>query len=288
MKEKIPSVSILRVFEKVYTCKSFYSAAKILNLNHSTISRHLASLEKCVGQRLFEKKDGVLHATESGNKLYKAVVIAFNEIEKTIELINTNGKNEIRLLAPAFFTHQWLINYAEEIRVYLEMDSITIDCHSTGKENSYDIEILFGDKLSSDGTILVECKKTCAFVSPHYSNTLPSDAKFFIYKNEGIDFGVQWHNYWLSENKEYNNCKIIYSNDYGWILSAVLKGKGIGFFEENLVYNHIKKGRLMKLKKTELSTGYFYYIRIVNGSFNSAIAEFIKEKYKECMFESSY
>lgn len=278
MKENIPSISLLRVFEKVYIYQSYYCAAEILKINHSTVSRHITSLEGEIGQKLFEKHNGKLKPTESAVILFNAVHTAFLKIENAIEDITDSAQNNLKILSPAFFTHQWLTNHAEDLRKYLKKENITIDCGYLKSSNQqYDIEICFNEMSLSKSNFIIDYCKISAFISPQYAAL--EDKNFIIFKQPGFDFGEKWLKLWIRENPQFIKHKIIFSNDYGWILSAVISGAGIGFFEEHLICNHIKSGKLVKLSNTKIDTGYCYYSKCNDNEINTLFQAYVQKNY---------
>lgn len=60
----------LNVFRAVYECRSFSRAGEVLALSQPTVSAHVASLEKTIGTRLFDRFGRQVLPTQTGELLY--------------------------------------------------------------------------------------------------------------------------------------------------------------------------------------------------------------------------
>ena len=64
-------LSYMRLFVEVESTKSFRRAADALDMPNSTLSRHIAELEKTIGLRLLHRSTRKVELTEAGEVYFK-------------------------------------------------------------------------------------------------------------------------------------------------------------------------------------------------------------------------
>lgn len=98
----------LEAFSKVYELRSFSKAGEQLYLSQPTISAHIASLERLLDVRLFDRLGRAILPTAAADILYQYAVEAFRNLQK--------AKAEIQLLQ-------------DHVSGYLELGGSTIPAH---------------------------------------------------------------------------------------------------------------------------------------------------------------
>lgn len=84
---------LLRVFVTLAEAGGFADAQIVLNLSSSTLSTHLAALERIVGGQLCERGRGGFRLTDFGQSTYKSAKQLFSDIDAfQASLGRTNGK----------------------------------------------------------------------------------------------------------------------------------------------------------------------------------------------------
>ncbi|MBX2870164.1 MAG: LysR family transcriptional regulator [Acidiferrobacterales bacterium] len=106
----LPSFSALRAFEAAARFGSFKEAADALNLSTSAISHQIRTLEKELGQVMFERHANGVILTESARLYLTYIRSAFDQLEKGTELIQQNqSKNALRISLLSTLSTLWLI-----------------------------------------------------------------------------------------------------------------------------------------------------------------------------------
>lgn len=79
----------IRYFLAVAEAGSFSSAAELLGMSQSGLSRQLKQLENHLGQSVFVRTGRGVELTDAGKRLYVATRAAFDSIDKTVNLIRS-------------------------------------------------------------------------------------------------------------------------------------------------------------------------------------------------------
>ena len=89
MLPSMPNWNDLRIFLEVYRCGSLSAAARQLRIDVSTVSRHIASLEKDLGTPVFQRLPAGLKATTKGREILSFIEsmethsLAMMQVDKT-------------------------------------------------------------------------------------------------------------------------------------------------------------------------------------------------------------
>lgn len=122
------SLAHLRGFEAAARHLSFTLAADELHLTQSSISRQVQGLEEEMGKPLFLRRTRELELTVAGQKLYRSVRSAINDIDRTVaEIRGTALRKRVTLTTWPSFASLWLVpRLAAFARVQPDID-IRID-----------------------------------------------------------------------------------------------------------------------------------------------------------------
>lgn len=88
----------LRIFYVVATAGSFTSAASIINISQSALSRQILSLEHSIKTQLFHRHARGLVLTEQGEILFKYAKDIYNKMEKAQESLTQNKERPSGML----------------------------------------------------------------------------------------------------------------------------------------------------------------------------------------------
>jgi DNA-binding transcriptional LysR family regulator len=110
MRQKLPPLNALRIFEVAARAGSYSAAARQLNLTHGAVSRQIAILEDWLGQPLFVRDRQSMVASPHARGLAREISAAFDHMADAAERY---GKNQhvkiIRVSAMATVAMRWLI-----------------------------------------------------------------------------------------------------------------------------------------------------------------------------------
>lgn len=90
-------LTAIRAFVAVSRCGSFSRAAQTLGVTQSALSRHVATLEKLSGTRLFTRKGSGIELTPSGSQYFDAIKDALATIELATQQVCQTGRAHDRL-----------------------------------------------------------------------------------------------------------------------------------------------------------------------------------------------
>ncbi len=109
-KQTLPPLSCLLPFEAAARLGSFTRAAAELNLTQGAISRQIRSLERFLGQRLFERRNRAVFLTEAGEVFAQSVSKGLTEISTSAaELRANSGQAEVVLSLELYLAVYWLM-----------------------------------------------------------------------------------------------------------------------------------------------------------------------------------
>lgn len=110
MRQKLPPLHALKIFEVAARAGSYTAASKELNLTHGAVSRQIAVLEDWLGQPLFVREGQSMVASPHARALAREISAAFDHISDAAERYGRSQQLKvIRVSAPATFAMRWLI-----------------------------------------------------------------------------------------------------------------------------------------------------------------------------------
>jgi DNA-binding transcriptional LysR family regulator len=124
----------LRFFLAVSERGSISAAAKLLNVNHSTVLRRLGTLEKRLGTRLFDRLPDGYEMTAQGEELRNQLRGVSEQIETAQR--NLSGRDlglhgAIRITTTDTLMHGLLMPYLAEFRALNSVIQLEIAIHNT-------------------------------------------------------------------------------------------------------------------------------------------------------------
>lgn len=100
----------LRQLQCMVACaqtKSFSKAASILFTSQSNVSKMIASLEKELGKKVFERKQHGIELTDKGKQIYKYALSMVECSAKILECAEEDATEELRV---SFQPGSWFAN----------------------------------------------------------------------------------------------------------------------------------------------------------------------------------
>ncbi|TQV71300.1 LysR substrate-binding domain-containing protein [Denitrobaculum tricleocarpae] len=105
-------LNALRAFAAVYECGGVRPAARLLDIAHSSVSRHLRELEAWLGVELMEKRDGhrSLAFTAAGEALGRSSVASLRDLSAAVTRLREQRKgNGITIETTPSIAARWLL-----------------------------------------------------------------------------------------------------------------------------------------------------------------------------------
>jgi LysR family glycine cleavage system transcriptional activator len=147
----LPSLNGMRAFEAAARLGSVKDAAEELRLTPSAVSRHIRSLERSLGQELFDRGYRQITLTATGSYYAHSLSEAFEAIRRATEDVDgaSNRKSSrVKLMCEPTFLNLWL---ADRLPAFRRLHpSIDLEISTSGKRSNFDLAIIdeFNEKIS--------------------------------------------------------------------------------------------------------------------------------------------
>ena len=134
----------LNAFITVAETKSFSSAAEILHVTQSTISKRIALLESTMGQKLFDRIARQVSVTPAGAELLPRAKHMVQEYQNAIQAINDLSGSTSGILRLAISHHLGLHRLPPILRTYAQdHPDVALDIEFMDSEKAYE-QVLHG------------------------------------------------------------------------------------------------------------------------------------------------
>nr|AIU93880.1 hypothetical protein LRS1606.446 [Rhodococcus sp. NS1] len=144
----------LRFFLEVARAQRLAEAARVLEVDHTTVGRRITALERALGQRLFDRSPNGWRLTDAGKRLLpraevveSAVMAAFEEqaspigsLTGTVRLATTDGFG-------AFIVSPNLI-HLKATHPHLDIELVTATAHNAVSERHFDLAVTLERPIS--------------------------------------------------------------------------------------------------------------------------------------------
>ncbi|WP_084419792.1 LysR substrate-binding domain-containing protein [Henriciella litoralis] len=108
-RKPLPSLSSLQAFDLVSQVGGIRKAARLLNVDHTVVSRRLLALENYLEISLFDRRPDGLVLTQAGAEYHAAIAKALRAIETaTSEILSEKEPRDLQIWAVPGFAAQWL------------------------------------------------------------------------------------------------------------------------------------------------------------------------------------
>ncbi|ALM52396.1 LysR family transcriptional regulator [Halomonas huangheensis] len=253
------SLVALRLFVRVAATGSFAAAARQHGLPASSVSRHIAALEKALGQRLLYRHTRAVRLTEVGEQYYQTVREVLDTLDIATEQVQgaaTEPRGLLRINAPVAFGR---LHVAPRLAAFqarypdIETELTLTDAFIDPVQEGVDIVLRVG--VLRDSSLVarkladqhfVACASP-AYIAEHGRPRTPEELRLhncLVYKGSR---GVQrWYfrdpNSHLFRSHEVRGN--LRSNNAESLREAALQGQGIILFPTWLIHDDISGQRL--------------------------------------------
>ncbi len=118
MRRRLPSLSLLRAFERAAYHRSFKLAAEDLHITPSAVSHKIKQLEEELGIPLFHRMTRAVKLTAAGQSYFKDVHRAFARLQTGTQLLHDRyGRQIVRLHLLPFFASEVLVPRLHSFRI---------------------------------------------------------------------------------------------------------------------------------------------------------------------------
>jgi LysR family transcriptional regulator, glycine cleavage system transcriptional activator len=254
VREKLPPLNNLRVFEVVARHLSISRAANELNVTPGAVSRQLTALESFLGTQLFSRKHRDLILTKKGRDYYEDISKSLSEIKSsTKRLFSERNQNQLKVRCYTTFSIRWLIPRLSsflalypkmEVVLTTSMDPVNFD------QEDLDCAIRLGDGAWSDANVTRLVSNIILPVcSPSLlaSSSIKNLQDFGRYKLlDTISRPDDW-NLWFKSigmNVKLEDFSRLSYESSALCYSAAIEGHGIAMAQYFLVESELRDGKL--------------------------------------------
>jgi DNA-binding transcriptional LysR family regulator len=252
----------LKVFIRTVEKRSITGAARDLGISQPAVTKHIVKLEKYVSARLLERSSKSVHPTVHGMELYEASRQAIASIDAALEGVRLNmGEIEgnLRIHAPscigARHLHGIVMDFQDRhcgISIDLVLDGRTVDL----VYENFDLALRYGKIDEQDviarrigwvQRILVASPKLLEEVgditAPQQLSDLNVISTFTMLSSKNTLSLVHFD----KSVEEVLIKPILKTNNANVIVDALLRGRGIGQVQRNLVTDLLASGDLVRV-----------------------------------------
>ena len=135
---------------------SFAAAARVLNVDPSSVSRAVASVEAAVGVRLFQRTTRSLTVTEEGENYIRRIAPLLEELDAAQEAASVSQRTPsgaLKMTASVAFSHECIVPHLSAFRAQYPAVSIELlptDANVDIAANGFDLAIRLGSAPSGD------------------------------------------------------------------------------------------------------------------------------------------
>ncbi|MGQ7261900.1 LysR family transcriptional regulator [Vreelandella sp. V005] len=260
----------LRLFVRVAASGSFAEAARYFDLPASSVSRHIAGLERSLGQRLLYRHTRAVRLTDAGERYFQEVKRVLESLDAATEQVVSGAREPqglLRLNAPVAFGRRHiapLLASFQQANPAVEVELTLSDAFIDPVQEGADVVIRVGSL--GDSSLVARQLATQRFVAcaaptyltrhgaPLHPDQL-SDHNCLVYKGTR---GVQpW--YFKAPNdllaQRHSVKGNLSSNNAESLVEAALQGQGIVVFPTWLLFDALRAGGLTPILETYEALG---------------------------------
>lgn len=296
-----PSLLALRLFSRVAITGSFAETARFYSLPASSVSRHIANLEKQLGQRLLYRHTRAVRLTDAGERYYLDVQQILDALDLANEQVVDSGagpRGLLRINAPVAFGRRHiapLLAGFQHQYPALKIELILSDAFIDPVQEGADVVIRVG--ALGDSSLVARRLAPQRFVAcaaPAYLERYPApevpeqlaDHNCLAYK------GTRGFQPWYFRQpgsgpfQRFDVKGNLYSNNAECLLEAALQGQGIVLFPTWLLYEALRDNKLRPVLETVEASGEatlegIHVIFPENRLRSSKVAAFLEHLFRE-------
>lgn len=259
MQKQLLPLNALRAYSAVYETGGIRSAARVLEVSHSSVSRHLRFLEETLGVALLDRDQNQrsLVFTSQGERLGQATSDALSLLSNAIvEIREVHTRNSVVISTAPSFASCWLMERIHRFNKafpWIEISVMVNQQLTKLAEHGADIGIRIGDgawaeseyRLLMDETLFPVC-------SPGYAEMLGNTREATCLKKAKLlhdrdpqtswdkwrkQFGLDWFD--PTPGPRFTSSDMV--------LDAATKGLGVALARGRMAESELADGRLIRL-----------------------------------------
>lgn len=245
----------LRIFVRVVETTSFSRAARLEGVGQSTVSKHVAAIEKRHGAQLLRRTSRGMSLTDAGTAYYRRaldVLGRFDELDRAAGDLEPQGRLHVAL--PAAFGRLHVLPHLKrflEAHSRLAVDTVISDRFANMIEDGIDLAVRIG-QLSDSSLVArrIGRSETVLAVSADLAATLAlpdAPADLATLPLVGFLAGGSLRPWTFSGSEALLPKAVLRTNDAEQVRSAVLAGLGVAQAPAWLFRDEIANGSVSRL-----------------------------------------
>ncbi|QKJ88368.1 LysR family transcriptional regulator [Paramixta manurensis] len=268
---KLPSLSMLRLFEETCRTLSLSKAAEALFITQSAASRQLRQLEMFLGKDLFIRNHSGLTLTQEAILLLPVVRQSLDILEEGVRHVQLrNPLQHLRLQVAPTFATRWLAPRLVTLRARNSQLQVALISEARQKYSDFDCAIRFGNpaQIGENGEWL--CHETLVLVG---SPLLLIDGQFPPLNSRTplhvLNGDLRLDNWlrWCEAAGE-----VVFPEESGLefstqdqVINACITGAGYAVLDRSMIRNELRSGLLIQLSPLLLQSANGYWLEIPPG-----------------------
>ena len=275
---RIPPTSALIAFDSAARHGNFSRAAKELRTSQSAISRHIASLERQLSTRLFERSRTGVSLTDAGNRYRDAVSTGLGAIHAgaaEVAELSTDEQAEVVIVCSEEVSHLFMMprfaaleeTLGERVRIRILTYHYSI--RHLPHEPVADVILTWNaENVASEDRAIVYREAVRPICSPGYAATHAETLDGPVTGWNGLTFldltrpnegWVSWETWFALAGHPTAKLRTLGFDSYSYVLEAAAAGRGIATGWRHFIERYVEAGSLVMLAGGFVQTDNFFY-----------------------------
>ncbi len=274
LRQLVPSLNSLVVFEAAGRLASFSAAARELRMTQAAVSYAVARLEDQLGTALFLREYRRVRLSEAGQRFHADVSIGLQHIQRSAQGLRALATgSHVTLACSTAFAAFWMVPRMEQFRadlpeVELRIQTSDRDLDLLGEGiplgvrggmpadwPQYDAEVLAPE------AIYPVCAQSYLDRHPRPSDAKDLLAHSLIHLEEPFRQATTWTDWFAACGIAARHVpKGLQINDYVLVVQSVIEGQGVALGWRHLTEALVAKGVLVQLTGHVLTTGKDFHV----------------------------
>lgn len=274
LRNLIPSINSLVVFEAAGRLSSFTAAARELHMTQAAVSYAIHRLEDHLGLALFLREHRRVRLSEAGERFHADVSIGLSHIQRSaqeLRAVTTGGY--VTLSCSTAFAAFWMVPRMAQLRAdlpHIDLRIQTADHDLDLVGEGIPLAVRGGDpakwpQYHAEPLAPEEIYPVCG--ANYFSDKpIPQQAADLlehqlIHLEEPFRTAAKWRDWFLSAGiDDRRGLKGLQINDYVLVMQSVIAGQGIALGWRHLVDGLVESGVLVRLTDHTLTTGMDFHV----------------------------
>lgn len=268
MKQRLPPLNAVRVFEAAGRHLSFSRAADELCVTNAAVSLQIKLLEEFLGKKLFHRQNNQLSLTEDGQDYLPRIRESLRALSKATDRLFSKEANTLRIGVSPSFGSKWLI--PRLYRFLKQYPQVNVELATLGGQNHQQYDVCIDDSPASGQNLQIEWLTETDFfpvcsasMSVELQQAPDFQCKTLLHVRSAPPSAhyPTWRQ-WFGEAGIMHlepEAGPVFSEAY-MALQAAMAGQGLVLGQSILVDHDMAAGRLVRMLDTPVSLRMSYYL----------------------------